>query len=127
MSGKLILMIEDDEEMLALNELILEKEGYRVLSATGGVAGLEVLRNNRVDLILLDIMMEDMDGWEVLSRIKGDERFKSIPVIMLTARHYQEDEQETARYAEYFEGYIVKPFVVEDLIKEVKRVLSARS
>ncbi len=126
MSGEHILMIEDDEEMLALNELILEKEGYRVLSATGGAAGLEMLRTNRVDLILLDIMMEDMDGWEVLRHIKSDEQLKSVPVIMLTARHYREDEQETARYAKLFEGYIVKPFVVEDLIKEVRRVLGAR-
>jgi len=126
MARERILMIEDDEEMIALGELILEKEGFDVLSATSGPVGLETLRDNPVSLILLDIMMEGMDGWEVLDRVKSDEQLKWIPVIMLTARHYLEDEQETASHAEQFESYIVKPFVVRELVDEVKKVLSTR-
>jgi len=126
MAGERILMIEDDEEMIALGELILEKQGFSVLSATSGLSGLDMLRNRSTDLVLLDIMMDEMDGWEVLVQIKSDEQLREIPVIMLTARHYLEDEQETARYSGQYAGYIVKPFVVRELVDEVERILSAR-
>jgi CheY-like chemotaxis protein len=126
MDGKRILMIEDDEEMIALGELILQKQGYSIISATNGPAGLQILQENAPDLVLLDIMMDDMDGWEVLDRIKADDRLKHVPVIMLTARHYLEDAQETARHEGQYEGYIVKPFVVRELVQEVAQVLSAR-
>ena len=126
MGGERILMIEDDEEMIALGELILGKEDYNVLSANSGPAGLEILRDNMADLILLDIMMDGMDGWETLDQIKADERLKDIPVIMLTARHYMEEEKETASRADQFAGYVVKPFVVRELVDEIRRVLALR-
>jgi DNA-binding response OmpR family regulator len=127
MSGKCILMIEDDEEMIALGELILAKEGFKVLSATSGAVGLDLLRDNDVDLILLDIMMDEMDGWQVLETVKADKQYSAIPVIMLTARHYLEDEEMTARHADQFVSYVVKPFVVRELVQEVRKVLSADS
>jgi len=126
MDHKRILMIEDDKEMITLGVLILEKQGYTVLSATNGPDGLEILRHDPVDLVLLDIMMDDMDGWEVLDQIKADPDLKQIPVIMLTARHYLEDEQETARHADQYDGYIVKPFIVRELVEGVRKVLDAR-
>jgi DNA-binding response OmpR family regulator len=125
MSGKCILMIEDDEEMIALGELILAKEGFEVLSATSGAVGLDLLRDNDVDLILLDIMMDEMDGWQVLETVKADKQYSAVPVIMLTARHYLEDEEMTARHADQFVSYVVKPFVVRELVQEVRKVLSA--
>jgi CheY-like chemotaxis protein len=125
MSGERILMIEDDEEMIALGELILAKESFEVLSATNGAVGLDLLRDNAVDLILLDIMMDEMDGWQVLEAIKADPQLASIPVIMLTARHYLEDEEMTAKHADQFVSYVVKPFVVRELVQEVQKVLSA--
>ena len=127
MSSERIMMIEDDEEMIALGELILTKEGFEVLSATSGQVGLELLRDREVDLILLDLMMDGMDGWQVLEAIKADERLRDIPVIMLTARHYLEDEEKTAQYAGQFVSYVVKPFVVRELVQEVRKVLSADS
>ena len=127
MSGERILMIEDDEEMIALGELILAKESFEVLSATNGAVGLDLLRDNAVDLILLDIMMDEMDGWQVLETIKADPQLAPIPVIMLTARHYLEDEEMTARHADQFVSYVVKPFVVRELVQEVRKVLSASS
>jgi len=126
MDHKRILMIEDDKEMITLGVLILEKQGYTVFSATNGPDGLEILRHDPVDLVLLDIMMDDMDGWEVLDQIKADPDLKQIPVIMLTARHYLEDEQETARHADQYDGYIVKPFIVRELVEGVRKVLDAR-
>jgi DNA-binding response OmpR family regulator len=125
MAGERILMIEDDKEMAALGGLILEKEGFVVSTANNGAAGLAVLDEQPVDLVLLDIMMEGMDGWEVLERMRADERWQHVPVIMLTARHYLEDQQETARHAGQYSSYVVKPFVVSELIQEIRNVLAA--
>jgi CheY-like chemotaxis protein len=77
----------------------------------------------RMDLLLLDIMMFGMDGWQVLTEVKADEKLRHIPVIMLTARHYLEDENQTATYADKFEHYVVKPFVVRDLLSKIAEVL----
>ena len=118
-----ILMIDDDREMVALGKLILEREGFEVLFAYGGREGLEILDKDEVHLVLLDIMMLGMDGWQVLETIKNDEKYAHIPVIMLTARHYLEDESKTTDYANMFDGYIVKPFVVRDLLGKIKKLL----
>jgi DNA-binding response OmpR family regulator len=123
--SKRILMIEDDREMVTLGKLILEREGYEVLTAYDGAQGLELLQqeNGDVDLLLLDIMMTGMDGWQVLTEVKADEKLRNIPIIMLTARHYLEDEEETASYADKFEHYVVKPFVVRDLLAKIAEVV----
>jgi DNA-binding response OmpR family regulator len=119
-------MIDDDREMITLGRLILEREGFQVISALGGIEGLEILnkREQPVDLILLDIMMLGMDGWQVLQIIKKNEKLAHIPVIMLTARHYLEDESETSNYAGMFDGYVVKPFVVRDLLGKIKDLIN---
>jgi two-component system response regulator VicR len=123
--AKRILMIEDDKEMVTLGKLILEREGYEVLVAYDGTQGLETLHQEqgKIDLLLLDIMMIGMDGWQVLTEVKADAKLRHIPVIMLTARHYLEDEDETATYADKFEHYVVKPFVVRDLLSKIAEVL----
>ena len=123
MSKQQILMIEDDEEMVALGELILTKEGYEVHWATSGTTGLELLRENPIDLVLLDIMMDGMNGWQVLEAIKSDPQLAHIPVVMLSARHYLEDEQVTAAHQGQYASYLVKPFIVHELIDEVRRIL----
>ena len=123
-----ILMIDDDREMGTLGRLILEREGFEVVSAFSGVEGLEILRqDDKIDLVLLDIMMIGMDGWQVLDTIKDDEQLSHLPVIMLTARHYLEDESETSNYADKFDGYIVKPFVVRDLLGKINNLLQNKS
>lgn len=126
MSKQQILMIEDDEEMIALGELILTKEGYQVHWATSGATGLEILRANPIDLVLLDIMMDGMDGWQVLESINSDPQLAHIPVVMLTARHYLEDEQVTAAHQHQYASYLVKPFVVHELIDEVRKILQEK-
>ena len=124
-----ILMIDDDREMITLGCLILEREGFEVISAHGGLEGLEILNkaDQQIDLILLDIMMLGMDGWQVLQIIKSNEKIAHIPVIMLTARHYLEDESETSNYAGMFDGYVVKPFVVRDLLGKIKDLINRNS
>lgn len=127
MSRKCVLMIEDDEEMTALGELILAKEGLEVVSATNGADGLALLHERHVDLVLLDIMMEGLDGWQVLERIKSDEQLSAIPVIMLTARHYLEDKAMIEAHEGQYISYIVKPFVVRELIRQVNEVFDRDS
>jgi DNA-binding response OmpR family regulator len=120
-----ILMIEDDREMVTLGKLILEREGYEFIAAYDGDEGLKILaeKKDEIDLVLLDIMLPQMYGWEVLKKIKTDKATKHIPVIMLTARHYLEDETETSSYADLYSAYIVKPFVVRELLDKIALVL----
>lgn len=120
-----ILIIDDDREMVTLGRLILQREGFKVLSTTSGQEGLDLLDKEykNVDLVLLDIMMLGMDGWQVLQKIKGTEKLAHIPVIMLTARHYLEDESETANYSNLFNGYLVKPFVVKELLGKIRELI----
>ncbi len=124
-----ILIIDDDREMVTLGRLILQREGFKVLSTTSGQEGLDLLKteHENVDLVLLDIMMLGMDGWQVLQKIKGDEELAHIPVIMLTARHYLEDESETANYSGLFNGYLVKPFVVKELLGKIRELIEQTS
>jgi DNA-binding response OmpR family regulator len=119
-------MIDDDREMLTLGRLILEREGFEVISAHSGLSGLDILNkdDHQVDLVLLDIMMLGMDGWQVLQLLRKNEKLTHIPVIMLTARHYLENESETSNYAGLFDGYVVKPFVVKDLIGKIRNLLN---
>jgi len=118
-------MIEDDEEMVALGQLILQKQGFEVLAASDGPTGLDMLQDGAVDLVLLDVMMDGMDGWEVLNRIRTDQRYDRVPVIMLTARHYLEDEEVTASHAGQYQSYLVKPFMIRELVEEVRKALPA--
>lgn len=123
-----VLMIEDDQEMVVLGKLILEREGYEFVSAGAGEEGLEILAKqaDRIDLVLLDIMLPNMYGWDVLEHIKKDDKSKHIPVIMLTARHQMEDEGETSQYADLYSAYVVKPFVVRELLDNIAKILVAR-
>ncbi len=122
--GKRILIIEDDPEMIELAELFLQRADYQVLSALGGQEGLEVLRTEPVDLVILDIMMAGIDGWTVLRRMRANQAWQDIPVIVLSARHYLEDEKETAAYAGMFSDYVVKPFAIRDLLNKIKAALT---
>ena len=120
-----ILMVDDDREMVTLGKLILEREGFEVISAYNGTEGLDILNKSQlaIDLVLLDIMMVGMDGWQVLETIKTSEEHKRLPVIMLTARHYLEDESETSNYSHLFDDYVVKPFVVRDLLGKINNLV----
>jgi CheY-like chemotaxis protein len=122
---KRILMIEDDKGMVALGRLMLEGAGYEVLAAYNGPEGLEMLLKNQVDLVLLDIMMVDMNGWQVLDEIKSDDAFRDLPVIMLTAREQRENVKSVVEHKGQFYDYVVKPFVVRDLLATIHRALTA--
>ena len=122
---KHILCIEDEPEMIDLIRLILGRRGFEVVGAAGGKEGLEKVRQEPPDLILLDLMMPDMDGWEVYQQIKADEKTKEIPVIVVTAKAQSIDKVLGLHIAKV-DDYIAKPFSPQDLLNSVDKVFGAR-
>ncbi len=120
---KTILCIEDEEEMIDLIRLILTRRGFDVRGANGGKEGLEVIRKDHPDLILLDLMMPDMDGWEVYQQMKADESTKNIPVIVVTAKAQSIDKVLGLHIAKV-DDYIAKPFSPQELLNSVDNVLA---
>jgi CheY-like chemotaxis protein len=120
--GKRILCIEDDPEMIELIRLILERRGFVVEGAEGGKAGLQAVLATLPDLVLLDLMMPDMDGWEVCQKMKADVATRHIPVIVVTASA-QSIDREFGLHIARVDDYIVKPFSPKELLTSVDRVL----
>ena len=120
---KRILCIEDEQEMIDLIRLILSRRGFEVDGANGGKKGLELIRKNIPDLILLDLMMPDMDGWEVYQQIKADEVLRNIPVIVVTAKAQSIDKVLGLHIAKV-DDYIAKPFSPQELLASVETVFS---
>ncbi len=125
-SAKRILCIEDDPEVIDLIRLILKRRSHVVEGASGGKAGLQAVRERKPDLVLLDLMMPDMDGWDVYQQMKADESTKSIPVIIVTARAQTIDRVMGLQIAKV-DDYIVKPFSPRQLLESVDRVLAERA
>jgi len=121
-NSKLILCIEDEQEMIDLIRLILNRRGFEVKGANGGKEGLEIIRKEHPDLVLLDLMMPDMDGWEVYQQMKADEATKDIPVIVVTAKAQSIDKVLGLHIAKV-EDYIAKPFSPQELLTSVDNVL----
>jgi two-component system response regulator VicR len=123
---KLILCIEDEEEMIDLIRLILTRRGFDVRGANGGKEGLEIIRTEHPDLILLDLMMPDMDGWEVYQQMKADDATKNIPVIVVTAKAQSIDKVLGLHIAKV-DDYIAKPFSPQELLNSVDNVLGKQN
>lgn len=121
-----ILYIEDESQMLQLVRLILERQGYQFIGALGGQQGLELARKEKPDLILLDLMMPEMDGWEVYRRIQADEELHGTPVIVITAKAQSIDRVLGLHIAKV-DAYITKPFDPDELVTAVEKVLAART
>ncbi|MEJ2556641.1 MAG: response regulator [Anaerolineae bacterium] len=120
-----ILCIEDEPEMIDLIRLILERKGFEVLGAVGGQEGLDVVRNEKPDLVLLDLMMPDVDGWEVYRQMKADAELQHIPVVVVTAKAQSIDKVLGLHIAKV-DDYVTKPFGPSDLVESVERVLRKR-
>lgn len=119
--SKKIVLAEDEPQIARLIEFKLKKEGYSVTWKENGEEALKAIKADKPDLILLDIMMPVMDGYEVLRRLKEDENLKSIPVVMLTARAQEKDVVKGIDMGA--EDYITKPFHPAELLARVKRIL----
>jgi DNA-binding response OmpR family regulator len=123
---KRILCIEDDEEMIDLIRLILSRRGFEVMGACGGAAGLEIIQREKPDLILLDLMMPEMDGWEVYQQIKAVETTQKIPVIVVTAKAQSIDRVLGLHIAKV-DDYIAKPFSPQELLDSIESVLNRKN
>ncbi|MEM7801455.1 MAG: response regulator [Chloroflexota bacterium] len=119
---KTIVCIEDEPDMIDLVKLILTRHGFTVHGALGGQIGLEKVKEIRPDLVLLDLMMPEMDGWQVFQSMRVDEEISEIPVIILTAKAQSIDKVLGLHIAKV-NDYVTKPFTPQDLISAVKRVL----
>lgn len=115
---KTILVVEDDEEILRLLLFNLERQGYRVLSAGDGPKGLQLAREHRPDLILLDIMLPGVDGLEVCRSLRADAELARIPVIMLTAKSEEVDIVLGLELGA--DDYVTKPFSIRELLARIK-------
>jgi DNA-binding response OmpR family regulator len=121
MSKKRILVVDDEVDLVETVRFSFELEGYDVLVAYNGEEALNQARKENPDLILLDLMLPKLDGYKVCRLLKFDERYKHIPILMLTAK-IQEKDKVTGMETGANE-YITKPFEMDELMKKVKNYL----
>lgn len=121
-----ILVVDDEYNMVHLLRTIFETTGYTVLSATSGKEALISLKNQIPDLILLDIMMPDMDGWELYREIKKRTEWRDIPIVIITAKK-DEIEKKMGTDLLKVDGYITKPFVRKVLVNKINNLLDSLS
>lgn len=122
MPKKKILIVEDEESLLKLESILLTSKGFEVKGVTNGRAALEEIQKSHPDLVLLDIMLPEMDGFEVCKKIKEDPQTREIPVIMLTAKKTREDMEKGKEVGA--DCYITKPFKSAMVIETIQRYIS---
>jgi len=125
MSSK-IMVVDDEPDTVGLVTLVLESEGYEIMPAYNGKDALDMLNDTKPDLILLDIMMPDIDGWDVYRSIRENNETKDIPVVMLTAKAQSIDKM-IGLHVIGADGYITKPFGRRELVDGVKKHLKENS
>lgn len=121
-SQRRIVYFEDDRDMVELVRIILDREGYLVEGVAEGLPGINLVKETRPDAVLLDLLLPDMDGWEVFQQLKVDQDTKSIPVIVVSAKAQSFDKVlgiEMDQVAEY----ITKPFRPDELIARINNAL----
>ncbi|PKN85121.1 MAG: two-component system response regulator [Chloroflexi bacterium HGW-Chloroflexi-8] len=119
---KTIVYIEDDTEMIELIRLALDKRGFEIIGALGGSKGLEIIFETIPDLILLDLMMPEMDGWDVFHQIKSNESTKNIPIVIISAKAQPIDRLLGIEIAKV-DDYLTKPFKIQELVDSIERQL----
>ena len=118
---KRILVVDDQQEILDITSTVLESAGYDVTTSTSGYEALDLLGSERYHLVLLDINMPEIDGWEVLRLIRVDENLVRLPVVMFSVKGEMHDKIQSMQ--EGAVDYITKPFIVDDLLSRVRRIL----
>ena len=119
---KKILVVDDEDDILHFLELVLREKGYDVATASGGHEALTKAQLEQPNLILLDIMMPQMDGWEVLKLLRVDEETADIPVAMLSARTEAKDRVQGLQEGAI--DYICKPFSLQDLLVKIETIFN---
>lgn len=123
---RIVVCIEDELEMIELVKLILGRHNFQVIGAVGGQQGLDKIEEINPDLVLLDLMMPEMDGWEVYQKMKASETMRDIPVIVVTAKA-QSIDRVLGLHIARVDDYITKPFGPQELLESVERVLSSKN
>jgi DNA-binding response OmpR family regulator len=123
--SKKVIYFEDDKDMVELVRIILGREGYQVEGIAEGQAGIKAVQQNSPDVILLDLMLPDMDGWEIFRQLKHDESTAEIPVIVITAKAQSIDKVLGLEIAKV-DDYISKPFRPNELVDRVEEVLAGK-
>ena len=118
---KRILVVDDDPEIVRLLRAYLEQNGYQALVAYDGAKALQVLRHERPDLVVLDLMLPDLDGWEVTRVVRSDPTLAGTPILMLTAR--VEDHDKIAGLEMGADDYVTKPFNPREVVARVRALL----
>ena len=119
-----VLAVDDDHVIRGLLEVNLEMEGHQVMTAFDGQDALEKVAQQRPDLILLDVMMPRVNGWQVAEALKGDEATRDIPIVFLSARAMEADVRKGTEIG--VDEYVTKPFDPIDLMELVNRLLAKR-
>jgi two-component system cell cycle response regulator DivK len=117
--GWIVLIVDDEPDNLVVARKVLEFGGAEVHTATNGIEGLHVLETVKPSFILLDLSMPEMDGWEMLNRLRADENMQHIPVVALTAHAMAGDRERVMEAG--FDGYIAKPFRLSTFMSEILR------
>ena len=120
---KSVVYFEDDSDMVELVRIILSREGYQVKGVAEGKSGIKLVKQILPDVILLDLMLPDIDGWEIYRQLKIDESTREIPVIVVTAKAQSIDKVLGLEIAKVDE-YISKPFRPNELVERVNKVLT---
>ena len=119
------MVVDDDEEIVEMTRLILESGGYRVIPVLSGEEALKAVSSARPDLILLDINMPGMDGWEILKLLKVDDETQGIPVAMFSIKFELRDKVHGLKEGAF--DYITKPFSYDELLERVDRIFQRLS
>ncbi len=119
---KKILIVEDEESLLKLESILLTTKGYLVQGTTTGLAALEAIAEDAPDLILLDVMLPELNGFEVCERLKADPKTRHIPIILLTARKTPEDVSRGEEVGA--DQYITKPFKSATVMETIDQLLN---
>ncbi len=117
-----VMIVEDSEDIRHLLEELLEGEGYNLVFATNGEEGLETAKRERPDIILMDLSLPGMDGWETVYRLRQLAEFRTTPIIALTAHATRKDEERAL--AAGCTGYVSKPFDMENLLDYIASFVS---
>jgi two-component system alkaline phosphatase synthesis response regulator PhoP len=120
-----ILAVDDEPKILAVIQARLESVGYEVFTAEDGLTGLKQAHSLKPDLIILDLILPGLNGYQICSLLKRDKAFKSIPILMLTARSQAKDIQEGMLVGA--DAYMTKPYKAESLLEKIKELLDRRA
>jgi CheY-like chemotaxis protein len=118
-TGQTLLLVEDNEDNRIIYSTVLRHLGYRVIEAQDGVEAVELARTAQPDLILMDISIPRMDGWEATRILRGDSRTSAIPIVALTAHALADDRERAAEVG--FSSYLAKPIEPRVVVAEVRR------